>query len=379
VSDVSSLRDVLPGGFSGPPPSRRRADRQMRKRRKRRRRRTWIVLLLSLVVAAGGVYGAYLALSPIVSRLTAPKDFAGPGTGSVKVTIPDGASGTVIARALVDAGVTKTAVAFIDVAKKDSRSGSIQPGTYTLKKQMSGADALAILADPANRITQQVTIPEGTRVADALTRIAKGLDLKRADLAKAADSGDIGLPKAAKGKLEGFLFPATYKFGPDVTATQALKAMVDKGKETYADLGIPNAQLRDTVIKASIIEAEAGNEKYMGKVSRVLTNRLNTGMKLQLDSTVSYATGKFNVTTTSADRQFNSPYNTYMYAGLPAGPISNPGEAALKAALDPTPGSWKFFVTVDPNTGETKFATTLAQHDQYVREFQAWLAANPGH
>jgi UPF0755 protein len=100
-------------------------------------------------------------------------------------------------------------------------------------------------------------------------------------------------------------------------------------------------------------------------------------MKLQLDSTVSYATGKFNVTTTSADRQTNSPYNTYRYAGLPAGPISNPGEAALKAAVNPTPGQWLFFVTTNPETGETKFATTLAQHDQYVQEFQAWLRAHP--
>jgi UPF0755 protein len=378
VSDVSSLRDVLPGGFNGPPQkSRRRADRQMRKRRKRRRRRTFTVLLLSLLIAGGGVYGAYLALTPIIDKLTAPKDYAGTGTGKVSVVIPEGASGTVIARVLVDAGVTKTAVAFIDQVKKDKRAGNIQPGTYDLKKQMSGAAALAILIDPDNRVTRTVTIPEGTRVSDALTLIAKKLELKPADLRKAATSGNISLPKAAKGKLEGFLFPATYQFGPDVTATTALSEMVTKGEDTYADLGIPSSKLRDTVIKASIIEAEAGNEKYMGKVSRVLTNRLKIGMKLQLDSTVSYATGKFNVTTTSADRQTNSPYNTYRYAGLPAGPISNPGEAALKAAVNPTPGQWLFFVTTNPETGETKFATTLAQHDQYVQEFQAWLRAHP--
>ncbi len=377
MSDVSSLRDVLPGGFNGPPQkTRRRADRQMRKRRKRRRRRTFTILLLSLLVAGGGVYGAYLALTPIIDKLTAPKDFPGPGTGQVKVVIPEGASGTTIAKALVDAGVTKTAVAFIDQAKKDNRSAGIQPGTYNLKKQMSGAGALAVLVDPDNRVTRTVTIPEGTRVSDALTLIAKKLELKPSDLRKAADSGKIGLPKAAKGNLEGFLFPATYQFGPDVTATSALSKMVDKGESTYADLGIPASKLRETVIKASIIEAEAGNEKYMGKVSRVLTNRLKIGMHLQLDSTVSYATGKFNVTTTSADRQTNSPYNTYKFAGLPAGPISNPGEAALKAAENPSPGQWLYFVTTNPNTGETKFATTLAQHDQYVQEFQAWLRSH---
>ncbi|GLY30578.1 endolytic transglycosylase MltG [Kineosporia sp. NBRC 101731] len=378
MSDVSSLHDVLPGGFSGPPPSRRRRDRQMRKRRKNRRRRTTTVLLVSLLVAAGGVYGAYLALAPIVSRLTEPKDYAGPGSGAVKVVVPEGASGRVIAQVLTEAGVTKTAVAFVDAAAEDKRANGIQPGTYELKKKMSGAGALEILADPDNRITRQVTIPEGTRVSDALTKIAKSLELKRTDLGKAAKSGKIGLPKAANNNLEGFLFPATYQFGPDVTATQALTDMVARGKKTYDGLGIPDSELRETVIKASIIEAEAGNEKYMGRVSRVLTNRLDIGMKLQLDSTVSYATGKFNVTTTSADRASDSPYNTYMYAGLPRGPISNPGKAALAAALKPTPGEWLFFVATNPTTGETKFAKTMAEHDVYVKEFQAWLRANPG-
>jgi len=377
VSDLSSLHDVLPGGFSGPP-TRRRADRRMRKRRQRRRRRTFTIVVVSLLIVAGGLYGAYLGIAPIVSRLTEPKDYAGPGSGSVEVTVPDGASGRTIAQALVDAGVTKTAVAFIDAANADSRSSSIQPGTYELKKKMTGAGALEILVDPDNRILRRVTIPEGTRVADALTMIAKNLELKRADLAKAATGGDIGLPKAAKGKLEGFLYPSTYDFGPDVTATEALTKMVAQGQKVYDKLGIPASDLRETVIKASIIQAEAGDQKYMGKVARVLDNRLDIGMKLQLDSTVSYATGKFNVTTTSDDRATDSPYNTYRYAGLPAGPISNPGEDALEAAMNPSKGSWLYFVTVNPDTGETKFATTKAQHDANVTEFQAWLAENPG-
>lgn len=376
MSDLSSLHDVLPGGFSGPP-SRRRADRRLRQRRQRRRRRTFTIVFLSLLIAGGGLYGAYLGVSPIIERLTEPKDYAGPGSGSVEVTVPDGASGRTIAQALVDAGVTKTAVAFIDAANADSRSASIQPGTYELKKKMSGAGALEILVDPDNRIVRIVTIPEGTRVADALTLIAKNLELKRSDLAKAATSGDIGLPKAAKGKLEGFLYPSTYDFGPDVTATEALSTMVSQGQDIYDELGIAKSDLRETVIKASIVQAEAGSKKYMGKVARVLDNRLDIGMKLQLDSTVSYATGKFNVTTTSDDRASDSPYNTYMYTGLPAGPISNPGKDALEAVLSPSKGSWLYFVTVNPDTGETKFATTKAQHDKNVKEFQAWLAENP--
>ncbi len=211
-----------------------------------------------------------------------------------------------------------------------------------------------------------------------LSVIAKKLDLKEPDLRKAAKSGDIGLPKAAKGNLEGFLYPATYDFGPDVTAESALRDMVKRGQQTYDELGIPDKELRRVVIEASLLEAEAGTEKYMGKVARVIENRIKSNTALQFDSTVSYATGKFNVTTSDADRSNPSPYNTYYHKGLPAGPISNPGEAALKAALNPTPGKWMYFVTTNPSTGETKFANDFAQHQVYVKEFQAWLRENPG-
>nr|WP_269330369.1 endolytic transglycosylase MltG [Kineosporia babensis] len=294
------------------------------------------------------------------------------------VVIPEGASGRVMAQELADKGVVKTPVAFIDAVAADKRGAGIQPGNYNLKLEMSAAGALDILADPANRIVAKVTIPEGTRLADALNVIAKKLDLDPKELRAAAESGDIGLPKAAKGNLEGFLYPATYEFGPDVTAESALAQMVKRGQQTYDKLGIPDNKLRKVVIEASLLEAEAGTEQYMGKVARVIENRVQSGMNLQFDSTVSYATGKFNVTTTPQDRESNSPYNTYKFPGLPAGPISNPGEAALAAALNPTPGKWKFFVTTNPDTGETKFANDFAQHQVYVKEFQAWLQANPG-
>jgi len=145
----------------------------------------------------------------------------------------------------------------------------------------------------------------------------------------------------------------------------------------YGQLGISSSQLKTVVIKASIIQAEVGDEKYMGKVSRVLDNRLAINMPLGLDTTVSYATQRFGVTTTRADRLSTSRYNTYKYPGLPIGPISNPGEAALKAALSPTPGKWLYFVTVNPSTGETKFAVDKAGHDANVVEFRHWLKAHP--
>jgi UPF0755 protein len=269
----------------------------------------------------------------------------------------------------------KTEVAFVEAAKRDERSSAIQSGTYELRSRMSAAGALEILVEPTNRLVSSVTIPEGTRAKQVLDLLAKNLQLDTAALRKASTSGDIGLPTAAQGKPEGYLFPATYEFEPDATPVEVLSAMVERGRQAHADLGIPASKLRSIVIKASIVQAEAGKTSYMGKVARVLENRLKNGERLQLDSTVSYAVNRFGVTTTAAERAVDSRYNTYKYAGLPAGPISNPGEDALRAALRPTVGDWMFFVTTNPDTGETKFAVDEAGHAKYVKEFQAWLAA----
>jgi UPF0755 protein len=101
-------------------------------------------------------------------------------------------------------------------------------------------------------------------------------------------------------------------------------------------------------------------------------------MPLQLDTTVNYANGKAGLTTTPQDRANPSPYNTYLHPGLPPGPISNPGEQALTAALNPAQGNWLYFVVINPDTGETRFATTGAEHQANVQLFQQWLKAHPG-
>lgn len=375
-----SLSEVLPGFTPDPeePPQRRRgAARQQRKRKKQKRRRSLLAIVVTFVVVVGGIGGAYFGLKPLISQLTEPNDFEGAGSGQVSVQIPEGASGRTIARVLTKGGVTKTEAAFIDAFEANPKSGSIQPGTYELHQQMSGSSAVTLLLDPVARLRLDVTVREGLRATQVYDLLAEKLDLKRSDFTKAAKSGDLGLPRSAGGNPEGYLFPATYEFQPDVTAEQALTAMVERGRDTFEELGIPERDLRDTVIEASIVQAEAGNRQYMGKVARVLDNRLEQNMNLQLDSTVSYATQKFGITTTSKDRQSTSRYNTYKYAGLPKGPISNPGEDALKAVQEPAKGSWLYFVTVNPETGETKFADTGAQHNEYVKEFQAWLRAHP--
>lgn len=376
---MSELSQVLPGLFEPPQDPGRRGEvrKAKRRRRQRRRKRAVITVLLFMIVVGGGVGGAYVGLAPTVRKLTAPKDWTGAGTALVTVKIPVGASGTTIAKVLSGAGVVKTPIAFIDAVQKNPKAAGIQPGTYRMRTHMSAASAVTLLLDPSARLQVTVTIPEGSRVKNILATLSKQLDIPVSQLQRASTSEAIGLPAAAKGHPEGYLFPATYQFQPGVTAEQALAAMVGRGRAAYSDLGIRGSQLHDVVIKASIVQAEAGNKKYMGMVARVLDNRLKAKKPLQLDSTVSYAVQRFGVTTTAAERASKSRFNTYRYTGLPIGPISNPGEDALRAALHPTNGPWLYFVTVNPSTGETKFAVTAAGHDRQKQEFQAWLRAHP--
>lgn len=376
-----SLSDVVPGLQSGPPPGdgRRSAQRKRERRRKRRRRRALVAVLVSLALVGGGVAAAWAGLAPLVERFFEPNDYTGGGTGEVTVRIMPGSSGATIGNVLASADVVKTPKAFVDLAKVDpKRAALIQPGTYKLKQQMSAASALTALLDPARRLRLVVTVPEGKRLSQILDILADQLELSRKELSAASkDLAAIGLPPAlAKGSAEGFLFPSTYEFEPNVTPVEVLTRMVQQTEKVLNAAQVPQAKWREVIIKASVVQAEAGKVEDMPKVARVIDNRLAEPRKLEMDSTTNYAVGKFEVTTTAADRAVNSPYNTYKVFGLPAGPIGSPGEDAIKAALNPADGEWIFFVTVNPDTGETRFAVTAAEHEENKKLFQAWLRAN---
>ncbi len=352
-------------------------------RRRRRKGKRFGVLVVTLVLVALGAVGAFVGLRPLVASFTASNDYSGQGTGSVTVTIQDGASGREIGQVLQKAGVVKSAKAFVDASAGNPKAASIQPGEYRLRRQMSASAALALLLDPAARTAQRVTVREGLRASEIVTLLAQKTGQPVADYTAALkDAQALGVPAAAKGKVEGWLFPDTYQFGSRTTAAQQLTRMVAQTRAVLSALGVSDAQAPRVLTIASIAEVEAGSPADYAKVARVIDNRLadkqRNGGKLQLDSTVSYAVGKRSLTTTAAERAVNSPYNTYRYPGLPAGPISNPGKAAIQGALRPAPGPWLYFVTVNPTTGETKFAVTAAQHATYVQQFRTWCKANPG-
>lgn len=345
-----------------------------------RKKRRWLTALISglmvMIVTAAGV----VVIPQFLDGEKTVSDYPGPGSGSVTVTIPDGATGTEIAAVLHDAGVVATTKAFVDAYNADSRSSSIQPGAYTLRSEMSGAGAVTALLDPANKASIKVTIPEGFTTWQVYARLESALGVNEATIEEAAQ-GDIGLPKQAGGNPEGWFAPLTYSFEPGTTAAEALSEMVAQRVAQLQDLGISEDEWQQTLIIASIVERE-GNSTDYAKVARVILNRLDDSAEsvglLQMDSTVLYGLSLTGGVPTQEQLSEDTPYNTYLHKGLPPTPIGAAGEDAIKATMSPADGSWLYFVTVNLDTGETLFASTLEEQNANVEQFKTWCSDNPG-
>jgi UPF0755 protein len=377
VNDLS-LADVVAGLPQEEP--QRRSRRGSERRRKKRRRRTWVMLLVAAVVVGGAATVAWLGfLGPLVTSLNAPTDYPGPGSGKVEVTVPDGATGTAIGQILQEKGVVLTVKGFVAAYGANPNSGGIQPGTYALRSKMRSADVVTALLTDANRLLTRVTIKEGVRAAEIPKLVAARVKIPLANLQAALKSpAELGLPAEAKGDPEGWLFPATYDVQPGTTAQDLLHQMVKRTVDELDALGVVPAQRRTVLIKASLVQAEAKLPQDFPKIARVFDNRLAKGMRLQLDTTVHYATKKFTVATTIKDTQVTSPYNTYVVPGLPVGPIDNPGTRAMQAVMNPAPGTWLYFVATNPQTGYTEYATSTAEFAVIKKKYDEWAKAHPG-
>jgi UPF0755 protein len=334
------------------------------------------IALIALLLIVALVAGGWWALRSFVGAFGGPEDYPGPGSGEVVVEVTAGQSAAGIGRTLAEKDVVASAQAFTDAARADDRSRGIQPGFYALAEQMKASDALTRLLDPASRVENQVTLREGLRLDQAVELIAKETDIPLKDFEAALEAPDaIGLPGYAKGNAEGFLFPATYTIRPDAKATDVLAEMVQRFDVAAEEVGLASGAhpAYETLIVASLVEAEARHAEDYPKVARVVYNRLAIDMRLQFDSTVNYALKANKELVTHADLGTDSPYNTYKHAGLPPAPISSPGEAAMHAALEPAKGDWLYFVSVD-DAGTTKFT---ADYGEFLR-FKAELKRNRG-
>ena len=352
--------------------------RKQRRRFRRTRRMIVLLVALGLVVGTGAV--ATSVLWPMVTSLSASNDYTGAGHGIVSIAVHEGDASRTIAAALEKAGVVKSAGAFENAAAGNPLSGSIQPGMYAMHSKMSALAALAMLLNRGNRTAGQVTIREGLWTSEIISKLSAATGRPLAEYTAALKNPDLlGLPAQAKGNVEGYLYPSTYPFQVGATAAQQLQTMVSKSLDELSTLGVTPDRAQRVLTVASIVEAEAKAATDRPKVARVIENRLTKAMPLQLDTTVSFiAQRRGKAGTTDAQRASKSPYNTYLVAGLPPGPIDSPGLSAVQAAVNPTPGPWLYFVAVNPTTGETRFAVDAAGHAANVKLFLAWCSKNPG-
>ena len=342
-----------------------------------------IALVIVAVLAGAGYWGVSVGLEKIKDQFASAKDYPGPGTGEVSFEVKPGDTLAVMGRGLKAKGIVASVEAFTDAASGNPKADGIQPGFYSLKKEMKASDVVSILVDPGNIVTTNVVIPEGFTVKQIEARLVKETGFKKADFdAALKDPKALGLPDDAKGNPEGYLFPATYKFGPEEKPADMLHDMVARWQQSANDDDlVAGAQAlgytpHEIMTIASLIEAE-GRGKYRNRISRVIYNRLEnpdnglTNGLLEIDATVNYALGRDDIglALTEEDLQVDSPYNTRKNPGLPPGPIDSPGDAAIQAALHPADGPWLWYVTVNLKTGETKFTDSYTEFQQFKQEY----------
>jgi UPF0755 protein len=362
--------------FFGDQDDSRSAERNRKEKGKKSGRRNSGACLVVALVLLGGVAGAgWWGYGFYQEHFGPPPDFTGAGTGTVQVEIKPG-TGEAMGFTLKAAGVVKSVDAFTSAFTKNPKAGTIQPGFFTMHHEMSAAEAVKLLVESAGG--NALIVPEGRKAVDTYARIDEKLKLApgtTANVAK-AQAANLGLPPYANGNLEGFLYPTKYPISDGMKPEDLLKQMVSTATQHYQELNLDAGAQKiglksgyEVLVAASILQAEGNNSADFGKIARLISNRLNTPAtqgKLQLDTTLQYKLGRTKFTVAEKDGD-KSPYNTYVNKGLPPTPISNPGDDAIKAMLDPTPGDWVYFVALSPQ--ETRFAATFEAFKKDVKDY----------
>ena len=324
-------------------------------------------LRLAIALLGIAILGASLAVA-WASLGTGPP--LPPGGASVVVREGDGVAE--IARRLETAGVVRSALLLRARSRLTGRDRTIQPGTYRFETATDMGTLLERLAGGVEPV--EVTIPEGLTVREIADLLAaRGLGGTESFRCLASDP-DFLLAAGVPGpQLEGYLFPDTYRFVPQVDASEILETMVRRfhdrfDADRYRRAAARRLSVNQVITLASIIEKETGKASERPLIAAVFANRLRIGMPLQSDPTVIYAMPEFDGNLTRADLARPSPYNTYVTGGLPPGPIANPGLAAIDAALAPADSLALYFVS--RNDGSHEFSATLAEHNRAVARYQ---------
>ena len=340
----------------------------------------WAVFTVVLIILGGLVGGGFWGWSQYGERILnylgeeEIPDYAGAGNApEIILVIESGDIGEDVARKLSEEGVTASFEAVYQILLEDT-SITFQPGTYRLLSEMSAQSALDAIANPENRVLYKVTIPEGVTLSRALEIISENSDIALADLEQAAADPTVYGVNPEGDSLEGYLFPATYTLEPGSSASDVVSMLVDEMIARLDGLGIAPDQWHEVLTKAALIQREARETEDFYKVSVVIDNRIADGMLLQFDSTVTYWENTYGTVWTNDEARANAdnPYNTYLYPGLPPGPIGLPGATALDAAISPADAEYRYFVTVNLQSGATVFSETLSEHEAAVQLLREW-------
>jgi UPF0755 protein len=328
-----------------------------------------LVKIFLVVVVLAALAVGFLVLVPYGPTSETFVEIA-PGTGT------DG-----IAKDLQRAGVIRSALAF-DVYRvwegfHEEKAQTLKAGEYRFDHPMKMGEVYGRLRK-GDVYTITLVVPEGFNIFDIANAVGEVKLGTPAEFLKAEEEHteliSPWLPKGTKGVLsvEGYLFPDTYKFSRHATALQMLSTMVRRFGQEVARLGMRPDEVARTVTMASLVEKEVHVDGERAKVASVFDNRLAAGMPLQTDPAVAYASllrGTWTGVIHESELRSDSAYNTYTHAGLPPGPICNPGLASLRAVLHPAETNYLYFVA--DARGATKFSATLAEHDANVAAYRA--------
>ena len=299
---------------------------------------------------------------------SAPDYEVGSAGQEVIVEILSGESGSEIGRKLESLLVVKSSDAFFRVAVADSRSQRIAPGEHRIETRIPAKVALEQLLDPS-RIPNLIIVKDGQRLSEISESIIK-FGISKVELEKSIRK--VFPPEMFKSKnIEGFLYPAQYSFSKSVDGDEILSAMLNRFVSATKDIDWSNEREFtpfEIMVIASLVQTE-GTPDVFGKVSRVIYNRLEKRMPLQFDSTVHYALGRRGeIRVSLVDTKVKNRYNTFVYPGLPPGPIGSPTKPAIDAALNPEVGNWLYFVTVKPF--DTRFTNSYDQFLEWKAEYK---------
>jgi peptidoglycan lytic transglycosylase G len=331
-----------------------------------------VKIVAALLVAAG--LGVGLGGFVLYQHVSAP--YRGYTDQEQYVEIPAGAGTSAIGRRLVSAGVVSDTVTYRVALWLSGRARHLQAGDYRFEGAMTAGEVIEKIArGDVDRIS--VTFPEGLTIVEmAAIFEAHGLGPAAAFVEAARSVRPAPEFDPAARDLEGYLFPDTYAVSRRTNAAHLVTAMLERFEhvltpEVRQAASARGFTIRQLVTLASLVEKETARADERPLVAAVYANRLQKNMGLQCDPTVIYAlqrAGRFDGNLRRDDLLFDSPYNTYRYAGLPPGPIAAPGKAALEAAANPAETEFLYFVS--RNDGSHEFARTLEEHNRNVQRFQ---------